>query len=368
VVGAAHSYGWEAGVKIANADDTVSGTISAYHTIATNEEFITSSTLSTYINPSGLNGKYSVGSGGSTAFSTDAKTSGVQAVLTANPTHNWRLRFSAAYSNGTLGDTDAYPQLYNDQFYENAAGQVTYADGTVVYVPATYNSKSLTVPTGTAGAVPLTALLISTPSSSYYANPNLVNGQISSSSNAAKVLAVVDPAHGAILTGATGLPISALQIVTSQIPGISIPGSINLSQAGDATSGYPQYSANLTSLYQFSAGWLKGVKLGGTVLAGWESRSYYYYPQGISTTSGPNGSQRSLFYLPTTSRFDLIAGYSLKLKRVTFSTQLNVYNIFNHYDVIIFPNQITGWTAPTGLSANLSQQPRLYAWTNQIAF
>jgi outer membrane receptor protein involved in Fe transport len=368
VVGPAHSYGWEVGIKLANAADTVSGSISAYHTVAINQEFITSSTLSTDINPSGLNGKYSVGSGGSTAFSTNAKTSGIQALVTANPTHNWRLRFSAAFSDGTIGSTKAYPQLYNDQFHENGSGQITYADGAAVYVPAAFNSKALTVTSTTPGAIPLTAALISTPSSSYYAAPNLVNGQIGSGSAAAKVLAVVDPVHGSILTGATGLPISSIQLVTSQIPGVTIPGSIYVAQSGDATSGYPQYSANLTSLYQFSSGALKGFKIGGTALASWVSRSYYYYPQGIATGTSPNAAARTQFYLPTNSRFDLILGYSRKLRRAVFSTQLNVTNLFNHYEVVIFPNQITGYTSAAGLSANFNQQPRLYTWTNQISF
>jgi hypothetical protein len=245
---------------------------------------------------------------------------------------------------------------------------VTYADGTMVYVPATYNSKTPTVPGGTAGAVPLTVAMMSSPSSSYYANPNLINGQINSGSNAAKVLSTVSPTHGAILTGATGLPISDLQLLSSSIPGIGIPGSINVAQNGDATTGYPVFSFNVTSVYVIPTGWLKGVRLGGTVSAGWKNRAYYYYPQGIGAASGPNGSPRSLFFLPTTSRFDAIAGYARRFRHVTFSSQINISNVFNHYEVIVYPNQVTGWTSPSGLTANFNQQPRMYTWTNQVSF
>ena len=54
--------------------------------------------------------------------------------MTASPTRNWRLRFGASTQDGVIETTKAYDQRYNDQFYANAAGQVTYRNGTVVYV------------------------------------------------------------------------------------------------------------------------------------------------------------------------------------------------------------------------------------------
>ena len=37
-----------------------------------------------------------------------------------------RMRFSAAANSGSVATTSTYAQLYNDQFYQNAAGNVTY--------------------------------------------------------------------------------------------------------------------------------------------------------------------------------------------------------------------------------------------------
>ena len=38
------------------------------------------------------------------------------------------------------------PQFYNDQFYANTAGQVTYKNGAVVYVNPTFTAARPTVP------------------------------------------------------------------------------------------------------------------------------------------------------------------------------------------------------------------------------
>lgn len=358
-----HFVGEEVGFKIGH-DARLSGSLAAYHTSAKNEEFQTTNNLAIDINPSGLNGK--VGALGQ-GYAADVVSDGINLTLTSAPRPNWRMRLSAAVANGRYNTTLNYKQLYNDQFYEDAKGDVTYADGTIVYVPATYNSKVSPVTTATAaGAVPLTVTKLSTPSDPWYANPNLTTGQISNTSAASKALAVVDPVHGAILTGATGLPISALQLNPALIPGFNVPGSINVVQAGQVTTGYPEFSANFTSMYIISTGPLTGLRLGGTVSAAWKTRSYYYYPNGIPATDPSSG--RTLFTLPTLSRFDAIVGYSRKVGKFTWSTQLNIYNLFNHYQVIIFPSQVTGWTSATALRANFNQQPRQYAWTNTLSF
>lgn len=362
VLPAAHALGEEVGFKIHSADGGLSGSVALYHVSDTNEQFNTTGTLSTDINPTGLNGRYSPGAGN--GYPANVESNGLQTTITATPTPDWRVRLSAALVDGSIASTYSEQQVYNDQFYENSAGQITYADGTVVYVPAAFNSKELTVPAGTAGAVPLTAALISNPSSSYYANPNLTNGAIASGSNAAKVLETVSPAHGPILTGVTGLPISQLQLVASEIPGLSIPGTVILAEQGDSTTGYPELAVNLTGVYTFPSGWERGAYLGGTALGTWKNFGYYYYPNGVTTS----GAGRTLFSLPSESRFDLIAGYRRKIGRMVFETQLNVFNLFNHYRVVYFPDALTGWASIASLQANLSQQPRLYEWTNRISF
>ena len=90
----------------------------------------------------------------------------------------------------------------------------------------------------------------------------------------------------------------------------------------------------------------------------------YYYP-GL-TQAIP--SQLQKFYYPTSVRFDLITGYSYRFRRFTFSSQVNVSNLFNSYRVLLFPNINSGFTVPTAIRVNFYQQPRLYSWTNRISF
>lgn len=353
----ARALGEEAGFKVQNAAGTVSGSLAAYHTSSKNEEYLITSTLVNDINPTGLNGRPA---NAGNWINVPRTAEGVQLMMIASPTPNWRLRFGAAYTDGRIGATTSYNQYYNDQFHENSQGQVTYADGTVVYVPPTFNSKAqlaYTQATAPAGSVPLTVAAMSDSTNTYFANPIAITGQINSGSNAAKVLQYVDPAHGAILTGATGLPISAIQIN----PGFTPPGTIITSKDGDVTTGYAQYSAVLTSVYTFDSGWEKGIRVGGTAQMGWKVRQFYYYPTGITP-----GAPRTLFYWPNINNYNLILGYSHKFSRVTWSTQLNVNNLFNHYHIVIIPSPTAGWTGV--LNATFDQQPRNYVWSNTISF
>ena len=354
--------GQEAGLKFTNASGTISGTLSYYHTKSTNEEYQLSSALTNDINPTGLNGR--AGANLSSYADVERGSQGLQLQLTANPVPNWRMRLTAADVGGKINTTVSYPQLYNDQFYENSAGNVTYADGTLVYVPATFNSKQLTVTSTTAGAVPLTATMLSTPTSSFYANPLNPSGQISSTSNGAKVLGYVDPVHGSILTGVTGLPISAMQVNTA-LSGFSVPGSVIVAQAGDQTLGYPKYSVNFTNLYTFSSGPARGIEVGGTVSGSWKAGEYYYYPNGVNAAGL---QQRTLLTAPVQGRIDLILGYTHRFRRVTWSTQMNINNLLNHYVVQILPDEINGWTSQTNLNAAFIGQPRSYTWTTRVSF
>ena len=360
----AHGIGWEAGIKLNTPDSKLSGTLSYYHTNVQNAPYQISTTLASDINPSGLNG------GGGGAFVQETITShGLQAVLTSNPMPNWRMRLSAGWVAGTLGTTHFYGQLYNDQFHENASGQVTYADGTPVYVLPTFNSKTPVVTSTTAGAIPLTVANMSTPTNTYYANPGQVNGQINSTSNAALALKAANPnpgGTGTALTGAIGLPISAYQLQPS-LTGISPPGTIVGAVAGQQTTGYPEYSGNFTSLYTISDGFLKGLSLGGSVSASWKYHQFYYYATAV-TASTALTTQPLVFTMPTACNVSLISSYTWKLKKVTLRTQLNVGNLFNHYDIILVPNGSTGFSAPASVNATWSAQPRSFAWTNKIDF
>jgi outer membrane receptor protein involved in Fe transport len=352
--GTAHGVGEEAGIKLSNAKSTISGSIALFHVKSTNEPLAITNTLSFDINPSGLNGR--AGAAPSTWISVNRESEGINLSATMAPTADWRMRLSAAWTKGKIGSNVAYNQLYNDQFYANSAGQVTYADGTVVYVPATYNSKSLTVASTTSGAVPLTIAMMSSSSSSYYANPLPISGAILSSSPAAAVLKVVDPVHGAILTGKTGLPISSIQIN----PGFTPASSLTVQQSGDSTVGYPVYAINFTNMYSLR-GPLKGVSVGGTLVMTWKNNDYFYYPNGPIP-----GAPDAVFALPNLVRFDPILSYTKKFKKVTFQTQLNITNVFNHYHVVVLPNPVTGYSGIN--DAAFDSMPRYYSLTNTISF
>ncbi len=275
-----------------------------------------------------------------------------------------------------IGTTKAYEQRYNDQFHANAAGQVTYRNGTVVYVNgAAANATQATVVAATApGAVPLTINLLSTPGAAnfYYANPDPTSGRIDRGTVAAQILSGTNntaalTANGPILTGATDLPISQLQLNKS-LAGITTPGAIVATRVGDKTTGYPERSANLTSNYTFAGeNFLKGVSVGGTLALGWKNRAYYYYATPV-TAANALTLRRTLHYTPDTRQVNLFLGYARKFGRYEWSTQVNVNNVLNTYDIRLLPNATTGFNVLTAINATWYQQPRSYLWTNTVKF
>jgi outer membrane receptor protein involved in Fe transport len=359
----AHAIGAEAGLKIDASGGRIAGSVSVYGNLANDEQYNGGGNLASYVSPNGLNGEVPNGTGA--YFASDVETRGFTAAMTAAPTREWRLRLSAAITRGRFGTGVAIPELYNDQFHENAAGEVTYADGTVVYVPSIFSPSHLTVPSTASNAVPLTVAMLSTPGSQYYASPQPVDGAILKTSSGGQVLlSPPDPVHGSILTGATGLPISNYQLDTA-LSGVVPLGSLDAVRAGDQTWGYPEYSVTVTGVHEWTAGPIKGFKLGGTLALNWRDLAFNYYPNGFT---GANFSNETPFRLPMVPELDLIAGYRRRLGRVTWSTQINVFNLLNHYKVVVYPGVATGWTTPSGLTANLDQQPRNFAWTNTISF
>jgi hypothetical protein len=267
------------------------------------------------------------------------------------------MRFSASETLGTIGTSKSYGQLYNDQFYANAAGQVTYKNGAPVFVLPVFNRNTPVVAATAAGATPLTIAMMNDRTSPYFANPAAVTGLINGGSNVALVLRSSDPVAGPILTGATGLPISAQQIN----PGFTVPGQIPVAVAGEETVGYPKYNFNFTSMYSFSEGKLKGFRFGGTVTRSWQNRAYYYFPTGVTA-----GASRVVYFRPDLTQFNPVAGYSWKQGRFPISLQLNVSNVFNQYNVLVMPNPTTGFNGP--LIATLDNQPRTYTLSSTIGF
>jgi hypothetical protein len=353
-----HGIGVEVGAKGTSRDGNISGTVAVYYVKSDADRFLTQSAVLNAINPDGLNGRF--GDTPSTQVHAARESKGVQLMLTAAPARrsNWRMRFSGAYIDGKVGETKTYAQFYNDQFYQNSSGQVTYRNGALVYVNPTYSAARPVVPAGTAGAIPLTVTMMKTPGNPYYANPVPYSGAISTTSAVANVLRQADSVNGPILSGKVGLPISALQIS----PGaIAPPGTLTVLQAGERNTGAPKYSMNLTNMYSFSEGWLKGLRVGGTVRLAWQSIYYFYYANGVTPTAQPVPH-----YKPNLAAFDGIFGYERRFKRYTWSVQANVYNMFNRYEVKLFPNAVSGWAGPNG--ANFSENPRAITVSTEIGF
>jgi hypothetical protein len=356
--------GTEVGFKFFNREKTLSGSLALFRANSESEQYVINGALAEDINPTGLNGTH-IARGN--WISVDRTSRGVQLAVTASPNDAWRLRLSASHFNSTIWTDKSYAQLYNDQFHANASGQVTYQNGTVVYVnPAPANpvtAENAVATSTTPNAAPLTIAMMNDPASRYFANPDPFSAQINASSVAATVLRHVDPAHGAILTGVTGLPISQLQIAPR--PDAPPPGVIVVSRSGDLSTGNPRFSFNFTSMYTVRSGPLKGVRLGGTVAKSWKVTGYYYYENGISPVA-----ERTMFYMSRPFRFDGILGYQRKLGRYGLSTQVNINNVFNAYDVIILPSATGGFGSArgVGLNATLNAEPRTYVWSATISF
>lgn len=363
--------GGELGLKLTNASGTLSGSLSVFRTRSENDLYRINGSIAEAINPSGLNE-----GGGGEHVSIERETRGAELRLTAAPTRNWRLRFSAALNDGEIGTSKSYEQRYNDQFHANAQGQVTYRNGAVVYVNgnAAAGAQATVVPSSAPGAVPLTINLMSTPGATnlYFANPDPTSGAIDTGSIAGGILRGLNnnaaiQANGPILTGAVNLPISELQLNKS-LAGINPPGTLVATRVGDKTTGYPQYSANFTSMYRFDGEtWWRGVGVGGTVSLSWENRSYYYYATPV-TAANALTLRRTLFHLPDMKQLNLFVSYNRKFGRYEWSSQLNVNNVLNRYHVVFFPDGATGFTDARNINAAFYQQPRSFIWSNTIKF
>jgi outer membrane receptor protein involved in Fe transport len=361
--------GQEIGLKFNSPRGAISGSVQYFQTDSKDEMINAGTGVRDLINPTGLNGSEPGPGGGKNQWiNLDRTTRGAEMMLTAAPTRNWRIRFSASASDGTNLTDKIYPLLYNDQFYLNGSN-VTFKDGSNFLVPtdaatitAQVNRRTTQVDPATIQNqgtwAPLTLAMINDPANPYYANPDNGNGHVTGTnlSNALKFF--VSNAKGSALTGATGLPLSKMQYTWSDPNHTG--GQTIVARKGEATVGYAQYTFNLTQFYTFTSdNWLKGVGVGGTVSSGFNYRTYFY--------ASPDGS-RNLYAAPNLTTVNGILSYSRKFKRTTWQTQVNVSNVFNHYIVDILPNNGSGYTNGQNLQATYYGQPRVYSWTNTFSF
>jgi outer membrane receptor protein involved in Fe transport len=306
------------------------------------------------INPDGINGRLN-GSQANQRVNVDRTLASQAIVLTANPTREWRLRLSATHLDGEISSDVRYQQLYNDQFY-TSGGTVTYKDGTPLLVD----------PAGGVGAktAPLTLAMINSPTSPFYANPDPTSGRIQSTT-LRTALITADPVKGSAATGATGLPISAVQYTfSSPYPN----GDVLIYKSGEKNTGFNEYTFNVQNKYTFSSGFLKNVGVFTDVQTYAKNRAYYVnYPDTTGSTLGTKIT-RELYRLPQATVLNAGLSYQFRMpwlgQRYTWSTQLNVRNLLNHYRVWIVPTSSNGAT----LNARLSAQPRMFLWTNSVNF
>jgi outer membrane receptor protein involved in Fe transport len=305
------------------------------------------------VNPDGINGRFN---GGDQWINLNREANSMGLALTANPTRNWRMRFSATKLDGQITSTVQYDQLYNDQFYLSPTGTVTYQNGTPVMV----NALNLTNgPKDT----PLTLAMINNPTSPFYADPDPNSGRIRRTA-LRTVLMTVDPVNGSAATGVTGLPISAIQYSFTSPHG----GTVTVVSAGEKNTGINEYSFNFQNSYEFSEGAFKGLSVFFDVRATKKNRAYYTIRFPTAATGNAFQGVRELYRMPDNVVYGLGLSYKRKLPGalggLTWSTQLNIRNLFDQSDVIVMPSN----TNAAQLRARLDNQPRQFVWSNSISF
>jgi outer membrane receptor protein involved in Fe transport len=311
------------------------------------------------INPDGINGRVG-GTSANQRVNIDRTLSSQEFTLSAEPIRNWTMRMKIVHMDGEISSDVVYQQNYNDQFYLNSAGTVTYQDGT----PLMVNGAGGVLPTDPKDTA-LTLAMINSSTNPYYANPDATSGRIQNTT-LRTVLMAVDPARGSAATRVTGLPISAVQYnFTSPYAN----GTVPIFYSGEKNVGFNEYTFNFQNKYKFTTGFVKGISVFADVQTYMKNRAYYTnYPDATGSTAATRVT-RVLYRYPSVTVFNVGIGYSIKGlplfgKNATWTTQLNARNALNHYKVLVVPNASLG----TNLSARYSAQPRVITWTNSIDF
>lgn len=363
--------GHEAGLKFGDPRGRISGSIQYYMTDSKDEMINAGTGLRDLINPDGINASHNGPAGFKNQWiNLDRTTRGVEVILTATPTPNWRVRLAATSSDGKNLTDKTYPILWNDDFYVRN-GTVTYQNGTPFLVPIDASVITPTITTLNAQTdptalqarvggtwVPLTIAMMNDRTNPYWAQPADDNGRLLAS-NVRRVLQFFVGANGSARTGNTGLSTSDIPYAWTDPNGTK--GNAVAARKGEKTVGYAQYQFSMTQSYSFSRdNFLKGFSIGGTVGIGLNYRTFYY--------NSPGGG-RSLFSSPDTWNVNSFVSYRRKLgTRFGFSSQVNVSNLFNHYVFATLPNNGSGFTAPANLGVGMYGQPRMYVWTNSVTF
>ena len=361
--------GQEVGLKFNSRDGRISGSVQYYSTDSKDEMINAGTGVRDLVNPTGLNGAHNGPAGAKNQWiNLDRTTRGLEVILTASPTRNWRLRLAATTSDGQNLTDKNYPLLWNDQFFVRN-GAVTYQNGTPFMVPTdaaviTARINGLNAQVDPAAilaqgtSAPLTIAMMNDRAGPYWAQPADDNGRLQTS-NLRRVLQFFVGPNGTALTGVTGLATSDIPYFWSDPNGTKGIGVV--AKKGESTVGYSQYRFVLTNNYTFSGDhFLNGFGVGGTVAVGMKNRTFYY--------NIPGGG-RERYGSPETFQTNLTVSYRHKIgKRFGFATQVNIENAFNQYSLGTLPNNGSGYTNPANLGVSFYGQPRMYVWTNTLTF
>ena len=378
----AENTGVEFGFKGSLLNDRIHISVSHYATTAKNE-FLNLG-IGGSINPSGLNGNVA---GRGSWSNIDRRSDGHEISLDGSPTRHWMMRLTAGFQQGRTGTDLTYPIYYNDEFYTDARGGVTWADGAPYLVKINPGDNAATTP-----LQQLTVGILNNgdASGNYRAILNPVNGAIT---NRGDIFAVTtDKVHGNVGTGRTGLPVTANKLAWDDPLGYR--GMYIASRAGMRNLGVPRYTVSFTNSYNFSDGWLKGVRVGGLVslrlqqanqVVRWPIETYVINKAGAlgvkKSTDNASAAEmpvvnvpgrwlytdRGLIYgrpdLTTTTAW---LAYSYKFRRVTWTTQINVANVLNTYQVL--PQPFSGTLYGETRGQYYTAEPRSWAWRNDFKF
>lgn len=294
--------------------------------------------------PSAINGTHL---SNSLIYFADFSIKGLEISLTANPTRNWRARFSASYNTDVVGRRVTLQRWYNDEFSTNAAGQVTFNNGTVAMVPSVAGNASSPL-------VPLTVAMMKTAGSGYTAALDAGSGRIMNlGGRTFTQLGLVGGANGLTIgTGRTGQPITAHQL--GWVP----PASEFVVTDGAEHLAIPRSTESVTLTRSFAEGRLSGFTTGITAVARQHQLAYYYNDQA-------DGNRRKAKVLPDQFNTNFFFSYQFKLRtKYRWTTQFNITNLANHRDVIYILNASSG----VATNAKMNNVPRAYAWTNTVDF
>ncbi len=383
----ADSTGIEFGLKSSLLNERLHLTLSRFTTDAKNEYLLLagiSGGLVATINPNALNGSVS---GRANWSNIDRKTEGYELSLDGTPVRGWMMRLTAGMQQGRTGTDLAYPIYYNDEFHTDGRGGVTWSDGSPYLVKVN--------PADTSANAPMQQLTIALlndgdANGNYRAILNPVNGAITNRGDVFPTTA--DKVHGTVGTGRTGLPASANQLQWGDPLGYN--GMYIANRAGMRSLGVPRYTVSFTNSYNFASGWLKDVRVGGVVswrlqqanqVVRWPIETYAINKAGTlgvkKSTDNALASEMPRVALPGrwiyTDR-GLIYGkpdqvgtiawvsYTRKFRRLTWSTQINISNVFNDYQVLPQPYNGTLYGETRGLY--YTAEPRSWAWRNDFRF